>query len=61
MIYQYRCEICQHEQEIWHKLDEKNIESCEECKAEADKMKKVLTPSHKHVSWSLWKVNGDSQ
>ena len=59
MIYSYKCQICGHEQEIWHKMNDKNTEPCEKCKAPAKKMKKQTNwqPAHgQHGSWSRWNV-----
>ena len=59
MIYRYQCQVCLHEQEVWHKMDEKNNEPCKKCGALPSKMKKIMNwhPTHKrHGSWSRWNV-----
>lgn len=59
MIYLYKCEKCEHEQEVEHKLKEKNTQKCEKCSADPVFLKRQInySPAHgKHVSWSSWRV-----
>ncbi len=60
MIYLYQCDKCKHEQEIEHKVNDKNVKPCEKCNADPAFLKRLINfaPAHgKHVSWSKWRVS----
>jgi putative FmdB family regulatory protein len=54
--YDYECQDCKTVQEKDHKMSETNKEPCEKCNASAEKLKKLLSPVSKHLSWSKWNV-----
>jgi putative FmdB family regulatory protein len=58
MIYDYKCQECGEVQEVEHKLNETPVEKCIKCGADPTKLQKQLSPSHKHVSWSIWNNMG---
>ena len=55
-LYEYACTVCKHIQEKTHKIAEVNTEPCDKCGAEAEKLKKNLSPIRPHGSWSRWTV-----
>ena len=60
MIYLYKCEKCGREQEIQHKLNEKNEQKCVECGAEPEEMKRLINAHiEPNVSWSLWRAGNE--
>lgn len=56
MIFEYECKKCGKVQEKIHKMNETNTEECEVCKASAEELKKLLSVTPKHVSWTKWRV-----
>ena len=57
MIFEYECKKCGHEQEKWHRMNDKNTEPCEKCDAPAEKLKKILSAQRiRHGSWGRWSV-----
>lgn len=61
MQYIYCCQKCNHEQEVQHKLNEVNKESCSQCNAAAEELKRIIAlTAGKNVTWSKWQVgHGD--
>jgi putative FmdB family regulatory protein len=55
-VYDYVCKKCGEVQEKVHKMEEENKEKCEFCEADAEQLKKILSPFPRHVSWSKWNV-----
>lgn len=57
MIYTYECNECHNRQEVWHKLNESNTESCEKCQAKPEQMKRIMSmTAGPHISWSSWRI-----
>ena len=57
-VYDYRCEKCGKVQEKFHKLDAELVDGCDnpDCDGEAKDLRKQLSPTPKHGSWSRWSV-----
>ena len=58
MIYLFKCEECETENEVECKLSERDEQSCPSCGAAPEKMKQLINSNIRpHVSWSQWKVD----
>jgi putative FmdB family regulatory protein len=60
-LYDYLCEVCGNIQEVVHSIKDKCNESCSNCNAPAEKMKRIISvsktnPDH-HISWSKWQAS----
>ena len=56
MIFEYECKKCYKVQEKIHGMNETNTEGCEECGALAEELKRLLSVTPKHMSWTKWRV-----
>ena len=55
-LYLFKCEECEKEVEIECKIDERENQSCPECSAPPEKMKRLInTHFTPNFSWSTWR------
>ena len=52
-IYEYECNKCGHHAEVWQKISDPEVTTCECCKGE---MKKLISQSSFHLKGTGWYV-----